>query len=203
MKKLSPLEKMGLVAAVVVACTYFYMKKVYEPQEKILKTTVAELNKIVGEINNLKTVPPVSGVKSQLKKHKSELKELEYKLNSTMVRTGSEWEVSHFLSVIIDMMERRGLTVRNITPKKDEGSGGAAATPSETPPVGTDPGKAPAKPDELFVWHPYDVELSGGYYGFVGLLIDLRKKPDAVKIEKIEITQKEGASLSIKMNLKI
>ncbi len=204
MKKLSPLEKMGLVAAVVIACTYFYMKKVYEPQEKILKQTVAELNKIVGEINGLKTVPPMAGVKSQLKKHEDELKALKEKLTTTTIQTGSDREVSLFLGRIIDMMQFRGFAVRSITPVNASPEANTAPAGSTAPAVPQgDTATGGATEETLYEWHTYDVELSGGYNGFVALLIDLRKKPDAVKVEKIEISRKEGEDVTIKMNLKI
>ena len=32
MKKLTKLEKFGLIAAIIIAGTYFYMGKIYDPQ---------------------------------------------------------------------------------------------------------------------------------------------------------------------------
>jgi Tfp pilus assembly protein PilO len=155
------------------------MKKVYEPQEKVLKKTVEELNKVVGEINSIKTVPPLASVKSQLKKHERELAIVKARLEKTTVQTGTPREVNMFLARIIDMMEYSGITIHTIVPKAIE-------------------------TDERYGdWHPFEVDFSGSYYGFIRLLMELKEKPDAVKVEKIEITRKDGELLRIKMILKI
>jgi hypothetical protein len=72
LKKLSQFEKYGIMAAIIIACTFFYMKKVYEPQEKEFKKTVAALNKVVGEINGLRQVPSVVQVRHELESLKEE-----------------------------------------------------------------------------------------------------------------------------------
>jgi Tfp pilus assembly protein PilO len=178
MKKLSRFEKVGLIAAVVVAGTFFYMKRMYEPQEKVLKNTVQQLNKVIGEVNVLKAVPPVGSVKKQLEKRKAELAVLENRLKETTVLTGADREVTELLSWIVDLIADKGFVINAIVPK----------------------GKMA---DSLFQWNLFEVDLDGNFYRFIALLTALRDKSDAVRIEKITLTQKDGQGLHIRLNLMI
>ena len=42
MRNLTNLEKFGLAAALIIACTFFYMKYMYDPQTRVLKDTLAK-----------------------------------------------------------------------------------------------------------------------------------------------------------------
>ncbi len=178
MRKLSQFEKIGLVAAVIVACTFFYMKRVYEPQEKKLKSTVQRLNKMVNEINNLKSVPPAITVKNQLERRKDELARLEEQLRETTVLTGADREVTKLLNRITDVIEDKELAVIALVPK----------------------GKID---DGLFQWNLFEITMEGDFYYFIGFLSALREMPDAVRIEKAELSQKDGHDLSIRIELMI
>ncbi len=178
MRKLSRFETVGLIAAVVVACSFFYMKRVYEPQEKVLKNTVQQLNKLIGEVNGLKAVPPAASVKNQLEKRKAELAELENRLKETTVLSGADREVTELLSQIADLIADQGFVVNAIVPK----------------------GKIA---DSMFQWNLFEVDMSGNFYRFMDLLAALRDRPDAVRIEKITLMQKDGQGLRIQMNLMI
>jgi Tfp pilus assembly protein PilO len=167
-----------LIAALVVALTFFYMKRVYVPQEKRLKTTVQQLNKVVGEINNIKTVPPAASLKERLKRSKADLADLENRLKETKVLTGADREVAELLSLIVDLIQTKGLVIGAIQPKgKVSGS--------------------------MFQWNLFEVDLGGDFFRFMDLLSALRDRPDAVRVEKIRLTKETGQGLRIQMNLMI
>lgn len=178
MRKLSQFEKIGLVASVIVACTFFYMKRVYEPQEKLLKSTIQRLNKLVGEVNSLKAVPPAVTVKNQMERRRAELAELEDRLRETTVLTGADREVTKLLNRIADLIEKEGLAVNAVVPK----------------------GKIS---DGLFQWNLFEIDMGGDFYCFMKFLSSLLDMPDAVRIEKVTLGKKDGQSLQIRINLMI
>ncbi len=178
MRKLSRFEKMGLIAAVVVAGTFFYMKRVYEPQEKVLKKTVEQLNKVIGEINAVRAVPPAVGVKQELARHKEELTELEEQLKETTNVTGKESEVTTLLGRIVKLLDAKSFAVKAIRPM----------------------GKAP---DDLFQWSLFEIEMAGDFRRFMELLTALRDLRDAVRVEGIALARDEVRAIAIQMKLKI
>ncbi len=178
MRKLSRFEKFGLMAAVIVACTFFYVKKVYEPQEARLKKTIATLNKVVGQINNLEEVPPAATVKRSLKRYRKDLEALSDQLQGTQMQTGAEREVTKLLSTINRRMACHGLRVNSLTP-------GGAST------------------DELLEWNLFQLNLEGSFQGFLNFVRDLKDLKDAVKIEKVQMERGDGRLLHIQLNLMI
>jgi Tfp pilus assembly protein PilO len=178
MKKLTPFEKVGLIAAVIVACTYFYMKRVYEPQERVLKTTVSQLNGAIGELNGLRAVPPALSVKNQLERSKAELAELENRLSETTVLTGADREVTQLLSLIVDLLQDNHFAVISIVPK----------------------GKTA---DSLFQWNLFEIDMTGEFHHFIKFLSVLRNRPDAVRVERLTLMQQDGQDLRIRLNLMI
>jgi Tfp pilus assembly protein PilO len=178
MRKLSRFEKFGLMAAVIIACTFFYVKKVYEPQEARLKKTIATLNKVVGQINNLKDVPPAASVKRSLKRYRQDLEELSEQLKGTQMHTGAEREVTKLLSTINGKLARNGLQVNSLTPE------------------GT-------TTDELLQWNMFAMDLEGSFQGFLNFVQDLKNLKDAVKIEKVQMEKGEHRRLHIQLNLMI
>ena len=178
MRKLSRFEKMGLIAAVVVAGTFFYMKRVYEPQEKVLKRTVEQLNKVIGEINTARAVPPAVGVKRELARQKEELAALEEQLKETTNVTGKESEVTALLGRIVELLHAKGFAVKAIRPM----------------------GKAP---DDLFQWSLFEIEMAGDFHHFMALLTALRDMRDAVRVEGITLAREETRAIAIRMKLKI
>lgn len=178
MKKLSRFEKFGLMAALIIACTFFYVKRVYEPQEARLKKTIQTLNKVVGEINNLKEVPPAAKVKRILEKNRRELEALNARLEGTLVHTGAEREVTRLLSDINRMMDINGLRVNALVP-------GGRTT------------------DELMEWNLFRIDLEGSFHGFVNFMKGLRDMKDAIKVEQVRLEKGDNRRLHIKLNLMI
>ncbi len=156
---MSKFEKLGVVAAVIVASSFVYMKKVYEPQEKRLKTTVASLNKVIGELNNLKSLKSSASMKSELERKKNELAQIETRQGAAAC-SDPERQASELLGKVSSAIERSGMLVNSVKP------GGK-------------------KPDELFDWNSYEFDLSGGYFALLKFLDRLRDMPEAVKVKRL------------------
>ncbi len=178
MRKLTRFEKFGLMAALIVACTFFYVKRVYEPQEKRLKKTVAMLNKVVGEVNNLNQSPSAAAVERTLKQREKRLADLNAQLARTAVRTGAVREVTALLADINRLIEDHRLVVDTVVPK------------------GTVKG-------ELFDWNVFAVDMHGTFFDFVSLLETLRDLEDPVCIEAIRLEAAGEPGLHITLNLMI
>lgn len=180
MKKLSQFEKFGIMAAIIIACTFFYMKKFYEPQEKEFKKTVAALNKIVGEVNGLKQVPPLIQVKHELNTLKTDLEEVNEKLTGTLMHTGAAREVTRTLRQINEHVAVSGLKVVSLIP-----------------------GGRNMDPLLQLEWNHFQLNLSGSFHGFLRLLESLRSMPDAVRIDGVALTTGSGELLNITFTLMI
>jgi Tfp pilus assembly protein PilO len=178
MRKLSRFEKFGLMAAVIIAFTFLYVKKVYEPQEARLKKTIASLNNVVGQINNLKDVPPPATVKRNLKRYREKLEAVSAKLEGSQMHTGADREVTLLLSAINKKITRNGLRVNALTP-------GGTST------------------DELLVWNLFQMDLEGSFHGFLQFMRDLKDFQDAVKIENLQMEKSEDRPLHLPLNLMI
>jgi len=180
LKKLSQFEKYGIMAAIIIACTFFYMKKVYEPQEKEFKKTVAALNKVVGEINGLKQVPSMVQVRHELESLKKSLEEVDQKLQGTLMHTGAAREVTRMLRQINEHVAASGLRVVSLQPKG-------------------------RNMDTLLQleWNHFQLNLSGSFHGFLHLLDSLRAMPDAVRIDGVTLKGGDGEFLNITFNLMI
>lgn len=177
MKKLTKLEKFGLLGAVIIACTFLYVKKVYEPEEKKFKQTVASLNKVVGEINGLKHVPHVNQIRGELEDARKKLAELNEKLQGSLVQTGSQQEVTRLLRRISEQIESSGLRIESLIPE--------------------------GLTKDLILdmsWTQHQVSLSGPFYGFLYLLHSLQDMPDAIRIKDVHLKkEKDGLMVSFKL----
>jgi Tfp pilus assembly protein PilO len=177
MRRMSKFEKLGVVAAVIVASSFIYMKKVYEPQEKRLKTTVANLNKVIGELNNLKSIKSTASLKSELEKNKKELTQLEAQ-SGTIASTNPERQASELLGKVSRALERSGMLVNGIKP------GGK-------------------KPDELFEWNSYEFDLNGSYFQFMQFMERLRAMTEPVKVKKLVLEQGKDKEMMLHVTLEL
>jgi Tfp pilus assembly protein PilO len=178
MRKLTRFEKFGLMAALIVALTFFYVKRVYEPQEKRLKQTVVTLNKLIGEVNSLRESPSAAAVQRTLKGREKRLAELNTQLERTAVRTGAAREVTSLLAGINRMIERHRLVVETVVPK---------GTVS----------------DALFDWNVFAIDMRGAFFDFMSLLETLRDLEDPVRIEQVVLKAEGGRGVRITLNLMI
>ncbi|MBC2694601.1 MAG: type 4a pilus biogenesis protein PilO [Desulfobacteraceae bacterium] len=176
MKKLTKLEKFGLVAAIIIAGTYFYMGKIYDPQANALKKTVIKLNKIIGEINSIKEVSSVGSINRTIKKGKEELEKIKSELKNSTVKTGKESEITELLSMINRLVDQNHLVVKSIVPK----------------------GKVAGA---LFAWSSFDLDMEGSFYFFLEFLTALKKMPDSVKIQNMNIEKNGNIGDVLKINM--
>jgi Tfp pilus assembly protein PilO len=176
MRKLTKLEKFGLVAAIIIAGTYFYMGKIYDPQANALKKTVIKLNKIIGEINSIKEVSSVESINRTIKKRKKELEKVKSKLKDTVITTGKESEITELLSMINSLVDQNRLVVKSIVPK----------------------GKVAGV---LFAWFSFDLDMEGSFYFFLEFLTALKEILDSVKIQNINIEKNGDVGDVLKINM--
>ena len=176
MRKLTKLEKFGLVAAIIIAGTYFYMGKIYDPQAKALKKTVIKLNKIIGEINSIKEVASAGSINRTIKKREEELEKVKSKLKDTVITTGKESEITELLDRINRLVDQNRLAVKSIVPK----------------------GKVAGS---LFAWSSFDLDMEGSFYFFLEFLTALKKMPDSVKIQNINIEKNGDVGDVLKINM--
>ena len=176
MKKLTKLEKFGLIAAIIIAGTYFYMGKIYDPQAKALKKTVIKLNKIIGEINSIKEVSSVGSINRTIKKRKEELEKVKSDLKDTVITTGKESEITKLLDRINRLVDQNRLAVKSIVPK----------------------GKVAGA---LFAWSSFDLDMEGSFYFFLEFLTALKEMSDSVKIQNINIEKNGDVGDVLKINM--
>ncbi len=176
MRKLTKLEKFGLVAAIIIAGTYFYMGKIYDPQAKALKKTVIKLNKIIGEINSIKEVASAGSINRTIKKREEELEKVKSKLKDTVITTGKESEITELLDRINRLVDQNRLAVKSIVPK----------------------GKVASA---LFAWSSFDLDMEGSFSFFLEFLTALKEMPDSVKIQNINIEKNGDVGDVLKINM--
>ena len=176
MRKLTKLEKFGLIAAIIIAGTYFYMGKIYDPQAKALKKTVIKLNKIIKEINSIEEISSVGSINKTIKKRKEELEKVKSELKDTVITTGKESEITELLSMINRLVDQSRLVVKSIVPK-----GRVAGA--------------------LFAWSSFDLDMEGSFYFFLDFLSGLKEMRDSVKIQNINIEKNGDAGDVLKINM--
>lgn len=180
MKTMTNLEKFGLAAALIIACTFFYMKYMYDPQTKVLKATLKTRNKIVSELNKLKDIPPLFQLEKTIERDEQTLADLQKESGSLSVNTGHPDEISRLLSRISTLIEANGLRVTAIVPKERQ--------------RGT-----------YIDWSPFDMDLKGSFTGFMAFLKDIEQLQDAVEVDGIhmETSRIKSHPLTIRFTLKI
>ena len=117
MRKLTKLEKFGLIAAILIAGTYFYMGKIYDPQARALKKTVSKLNSTIQSYNKVEMIPPLAPVKKALALKEQELDELKKQLKAAGGRTGEAGEVTRLLNKINRQARASNMVILRLTPQ--------------------------------------------------------------------------------------
>ena len=180
MKTMTNLEKFGLAAALIIACTFFYMKYMYDPQTKVLTTTLKKRNKVVAELNKLRDIPPLFQLEKSIEQDKKRLAELREATGQLNINTGHPDEIAALLSKISTIMVMNDLKAVSIVPKEREAG-------------------------QYIDWSPFDMNLKGNFTGFVTFLKDLEQLGDAVDVSGIQIASSGVKSfpLAITFTLKI
>ncbi|MGI6656191.1 MAG: type 4a pilus biogenesis protein PilO [Desulfobulbus sp.] len=181
MKKLTKLESFGLIAAILVSGSYFYMKKVYDPEAAALKKTITTLNARIGEYNKLQEPPNPEGMKRRLDRQRDEEKQLADTLRELGGRTEGEAEVTEVLADISLKVQGQNMQVLKMAPREK--------------PVTT----------RLYTWREVDIQLRGRFYDFVVLLDRLKqmKRPVQLREMKIECDTGEYEEVLITATLRV
>ncbi|MCW7754063.1 hypothetical protein OOT00_08695 [Desulfobotulus sp. H1] len=175
-RRLTKLEKFGLIAAVITGMIFLYLNKVYDPQQLAMQRAREQLNKTIRDYNDLQSAPPLFQLQQRLKAHREGVEELEKKLAARNMHAGKEERRMASLSWIYQQMEGRGMPVL------------------ESRPSGTR--------QELFTWHVYRFGTRGSFSDFTYLLQRLEKSPLPLKVEAIEIKRPDkGWPLAISMDI--
>jgi len=179
MRKLTKLEKFGLIAAIVVCGSYYYMNKIYDPEAKSLKKTVQQLNSAIKKYNATDEPPAVGPVRKRVERLKKELEKITAKLKEAGGRTGDPSEITGILAKITSLARQNQIMVVKMTPDREV---------RET----------------LFNWAVFRAELTGGYHNFHQFIQDLEKMSQPVQMRNLNLTTKgESGLIAIDITLLI
>ncbi len=161
-RKLSKLEKFGLIAAAITGILYLYLNNFYDPQQEALKHARERLNRTVSEFNQLEASEPPFQLRKRLESRKEDLAELEEDLKGMNVTFGAEDDLIRSQHWVYRLMERLNLRIISVTPK--------------------------GRQQELFTWHVYSVSIEGDFAGFISFLEELRAYTTPLRVHKISIS---------------
>lgn len=177
MKKLTKLEKYGLIAAIAIGVIYFYTERIYDPQAASLRETTVELTRVIGDLGVTAVAPPVALIGVAIEGRRKELEEVKSDVLYSAVKMAEEAEISEQLSSIGRLVSQNRLTIKDIVPKGEvEG--------------------------DLFGWSLFELNMEGSFHSFVAFLSGLKEMPDPMKVRDINI-KRSGDTLQINMTLRI
>lgn len=162
MRRLTRLEKFGIIAAIVVCGTYFYMGRVYDPEAKSLARTVNKLNAAIKKYNEMEEAPPVKPIEKSIEQRQKDLEEITARLKKAGGRTDDPAEITSILADITGLARENRITVVKISPEPEE-------------------------KDNLLTWAVFKAELLGNYHDFRMFIRQLRRLPQPVKLRDLEI----------------
>ncbi|MCD4824323.1 MAG: hypothetical protein K8S55_06930 [Phycisphaerae bacterium] len=216
-RKLSKMEKAGLIAFVLVAGSYLYTNYVYDPAAKRLKTTRIQINK-----TRKKIAQKSSGVD---KAEAVRLKRIVEKLSRKVAKRKEQFQAAYLktrkakddvaaqqaITAISDLAEKYRIPVISQSLKKDKtaepkakmkitrrgrrGRRGRA--------VATETGKTASRPElDGFKWSRYELVLTGRYVGLIEFLNHLRQSGGLVVIHNLKVkTIDQYGKLEINMEI--
>ncbi|WP_321531410.1 type 4a pilus biogenesis protein PilO [uncultured Desulfuromonas sp.] len=178
MRKLTKLEKFGLIAAILVSGSYFYLNKVYDPQAKALKKTVAKLNSTIGQYNKLDEPPPLSPVKKAIEKKKQQCDALRQQLHEAGGRSGNAQETITLLDTVNRKAREQGLLVLQLVPLG---------------PVD----------EELYDWESFELQITGFFPHLLQFIDSLKAMPQPIELRELSIIKSErlDGTITVKAQL--
>lgn len=166
MKKLTKLESFGLITAILVGGSYFYMQRVYDPETKSLQKTVAKLNKTIKEYNKLEEPPSPLRLQKEIEKLNGELDVLVKELKDSGGRTGALSEITEVLAEVSTKAKNENMQVIKIVPGKNV-------------------------QDDLFTWKAVNIQLLGHFSDFVHLVTRLQEMSRPLQIRELTINRSD------------
>lgn len=168
MKKLTKLEKFGLISAIVVCGSFFYLKKVYDPEAAALKRTVTKLNETIAAYNKLEEPPALKPIKKQVAGQQKILEELTSELKNKGGRTGNASEVTIILTKINKLAKEHRLQVQKIIP-------------------------AGEIEEQLFTWSAFTMQINCNFKEFVVFIKDLKELNEPIQLRGTSLERDESA----------
>lgn len=166
MKKLTKLESMGLIASILIGGSYFYMKKVYDPEAAALIRTRNSLQKTVSEYNKLSDPPNTRSMTRQVERLEEEVEELTEQVLQAGGRTQAASEITEALAELSLATKRSGMRVVELTLGEE-------------------------RKDDLFTWKTVKISLEGRFADFVSLVGLLKAKDRPVQMRDIIMTKSD------------
>ncbi|WP_031388212.1 hypothetical protein [Desulfonatronum thiodismutans] len=164
-RKLTKLEKFGLIAAVITGMLFFYLKHVYDPQQRALVRAREQLNRSITQLNEMQAAEQPFQLRRRLESQRETLAELEQELNVLDIRVGDEEALIRAQHWAYQEMERRNLRVLNVVPQSEV--------------------------KKFFTWRVFRVTAEGDFAGFIALLRDLRSHSTPMLVEQVSISRED------------
>lgn len=161
-RKLSKLEKFGLIAAVITASLFFYLRNVYDPQQESFTQAQEQLNRTIREFNQLQAAEPPFQLRRRLENERERLNELKEQLAALDVRFGTEEDLIRNQHWVFRQMERLNMRILSAQPLRTQ--------------------------EDLFTWHVYRVNLEGDFKGFTQFLRELRNHNTPLRVHNVTIS---------------
>jgi len=175
-RKMSKLEKYGLIGAVITGALFFYLKHVYDPQQASLRQAQEQLNRTITEFNNLQGAEPPFQLRRRLESRQEELQELQDEMAAMDVRFGVEEDLIRNQHWVYRQMEQLNMRILSVQPLR--------------------------RYTDLFTWNIYRVSLEADFNGFTELLHKLRSHTTPLRVHNVSISgDVTGWPLRISMDL--
>jgi Tfp pilus assembly protein PilO len=178
MRKLTKLEKFGLIAAILVSGTYFYMGRVYDPQAEALKKTISKLNSTIKEYNTSVELPPLVPMRKAVEQKREQLDTLKQELREVGGRTGAADEVARLIDEVGHRAGANNLLILSLAPGK-------------------------RIEEELYSWDVFDLRLFGDYRQLIRFVEALKEMPEPVQVRNLALEKANGRSGRVLVSLQL
>lgn len=160
-RKLTKLEKFGLIAVVITAMIFFYLKNVYDPQQASLEQSRERLNKSIQDLNSLQTSEPLFQLRRSLESKEKELARLEQNMAEMDIAPAGTTDMSIVQYNLYHDLSTRSLRIIEVAPADTR--------------------------TDLFTWHVFNIRAQGDYSGFISLIQHLQNYERPVRARKIRM----------------
>jgi len=211
-RQMTKIEKAGIIALVLVAGFYFYIKKVYDPEVVRFGKARKEVAGLEKKLNKLGDAPNPAQMEASVARQRRELTEIEKRVAGMYRKVRNGAAAQQAIAVITAIADGNGLSVEkqvfkeNLAPaaqragkkparsRKSRRSRRRAAHEVE----------AAREPSELdgFSWFKYRLTLRGGYAGFLEFVKGIRKAERLLIVNDLHITASgEPGKVEISMEI--
>lgn len=175
-RNLTQLEKYGLIAMVVIAMLFFYLREVYDPQQEALERAREQLNRTISEFNELASAAPAAQLRRRLESRQEERDRLAAELEQMAIRPAAPEELALSRHLLYSGIERNNLRLLEVTTGRTQ--------------------------QDLFTWHVFRVDMEGDYRGLAGLLEELREHIHPLRVEKTRV-ERGSSPWPLKMSMEL